>query len=137
MSWFVSTLLRPFLPYIAGGLAIALLTAGGYALWLRADNAALDRDKQLAEKSLSEAVQANESNVETIRQLNRQEEINRKVTADAIRNANAVAVATDKVIQEIERDPHASDRAGPLFDALGDRLRELDQSRHADSGRVP
>jgi hypothetical protein len=125
---------RYWKPLLFGAIGLTVIATLAVQHWRINSLTAARAKDQLA---IEAALVANQANTAAIAELAREAEIDRKVTAAAIQRADQIATTAQRHVQEIQNDPGANVPAGPEFDDLGNRLRDIDQSRHGDARRVP
>lgn len=125
---------RYWKPLLFGAIGLAVFSTLAIQHW-RITSLVAGRAED--HRAIADLVTANAANIAAIDEIKRGEAIDRQITADGIARAAAIAATAQRHIQEIQNDPGANDPAGAFLDALGDRLRDIDQSRHPDPRRVP
>ncbi len=122
IAWFKgASLVWRLAPFIA----LALLSVAGYVLWLRAENAGLERDLLAAERDAAIYGEVQRRTAESFERYVDQVERDRAdVVAESARARNR-AVALDRLEREIRNGEGGAAPAGALADSVLDRLREL------------
>jgi LDH2 family malate/lactate/ureidoglycolate dehydrogenase len=108
---------------IAGmGLAILILCGAVWGVW-QAKKAA-ETELERVEGELAQAIEVNKANALEAERARRQEEADRRTTAQEL-DATAQRSNTITVLKKEQRNaPDANDAAGPYFDDFADRLRQ-------------
>jgi Flp pilus assembly protein TadB len=108
--------------YIELALVIALLALAGtcYALYWRSEAAVAD--KKAVEKELVQAISVNRKNAETIADLQRKAEEERKLTEKEIAQSRLRDQAIEQIRKDMDNVEGANAPAGAYWDAFSERL---------------
>lgn len=106
-------------------IVLLVLGVGGYVLWLRADNASLERDLLAARRDAAIYEEAARRTAESLDRLRSETESARRIVGEATARSRTMAVEADRLEREIRDAPDGDAPAGALADSVLDRLREL------------
>lgn len=119
-AWTAKKIIFAVAPYVViAGMAFALWGVWGW-------KEAAEADKAMAEADLKVALAANAEAELAAEKLRRQQESDRRLTAQVIEDTKAAALATGRLKKEQRHAPDAEKRLDPYWDDFADRLRALD-----------
>jgi hypothetical protein len=117
-------LAKPLIKWGIIAAVAAALVATVVIQSLRLDNAKLERQNALDD--LAQAEDINRGLAEDIRNLVILRQMDAKATAEELKRTEDRNVSVEKLKREMRNAEGANELAGPYFDDLGDRLRNLD-----------
>ena len=122
--WIFGWLANKLIFWLGLGIVIAGLAAAIYVQTLRMDNAI--KDKEAAQKNTEIAVTANKTTSATLHKLLEEDRKNRELTDRLTEESKNKDATIAQIKKEMENVEGGKVPAGPYFDELGRRLRELE-----------
>lgn len=108
---------------------IAILgSVAGYIWYLHSENATLTAQKLLLVSELSQAVDANQSNLKTINTLHKEAAESAALAERYNNQANNSDKVNDQTKHDLSNRPEAGDHVSPYIGNVFDRLRSIQQS---------